>query len=616
MNLEENATMERNTKRKVLVGIFALSCAAMLASCDPAKSLPLNYESPIVNKDGQKADLYDNKMGVIYDAISSNKNDKVLEELLYNIGVDQFGDWKEITRIANIADPATKSAEVKAFVSMENHKRTYSLENDTDLVKEGYTIDTIREMRFQNFYEDMLERINEVFYNEISSKSYNDEEQVYHELRLAIAHYGEMYNIDIDFTKTEAEGGWYVKYLTPDFKKEDVSSFIHLDRYTDYIERKIIPQIYKDKMVEEYLFANNYSTLGRAYGRKVNVLKITHDSKTIDIADKLFKDYVDNHILNVASGEESVDFEIVSEAWKGFKGLDADGYIIDLDSVSALLLEERPELHHYVDLVNDTEIEAGEVIQDDVKALVVEIGLDGFYRGTQLASIIEDYNKACRAEGDKFAKEADKTALNGFTNSGAQSKEKGLSNKLIELALKDYTSDGWYVKNSGMSDLPSELANRLFNINVSNALDNFSQEEMETKDKHDYATKGAKSYVRYINNHYFLTPAKSQSSVADGRNFVIHDADSNSFYLVEVVEAPSTAKLNVKGESGYFTKKANPLFSEEVARDIAKILGTKDSYVTDAQASYIKLYSITYQDSSVYEYFKSKYPELFEDDKK
>ncbi len=190
-NLEDYVTMERNTKRRLLTGIFALSCVALLASCDPAKSLPLNYESPVVNKDGQKADLYDNKMGVIYDAISSNKNDKVLEELLFNIGVDQFGDWKEITRIANIDDPATKASQIKTFVELENHKKTYALESDKDLVKGDYTIDKIRAERFQNFYDDMLERINEVFYNEISSKSYNDEDQVYHELRLAVAHDGE-----------------------------------------------------------------------------------------------------------------------------------------------------------------------------------------------------------------------------------------------------------------------------------------------------------------------------------------------------------------------------------------------------------------------------------------
>lgn len=594
--------MERNTKRRIIAGIFALSCAALLASCDPVESLPLNYQDAIVNKDGQDADLYENQMGVIFDAVNSGKNDRVLEELLYRIGVDQFGSYATLKDLYEKAGTEEGKTAIESFC--QAHKKTFVLENDSKLAeKDGYTVEKVRFERFTNFYEDLNERIQEVFYNEISSKSYNDEDNRYHEKRLAVAHYNEMYKIkDLDFEDLSDESTWYVKYLTPDFKKEDVTQFIHLDRYSDYIERKIIPQIYKDKMVEEYLFENNYSTLGRAYGRKVRTIKISHESKNIGTADKLFKDFADAYILDTTSTD--VNFEYLANAWKGFKGLDANGKIIPMDAESIALLAKRGtgtgDLHEKVTITDA-----------DTIAL---IGISEYYKETQLADILDDYAKAIRAEGNRFAKEEDKTALNSFTNSGAQSKEKGLRNKLVDLALKDYTTEDWYVKNSGISELPSTLSNRLFNINVSNALDDFSADEMETKDKHDYATKGAKSYVRYINEHYYLTPSRSQQASADGRNFVIHDADSNSFIICEVVEAPSTAKLNIESDKGYFAKKANALFTEEVARDLAKKLGTKDSYVTDAQASYLELYALQYHDSAVYDYFKSKYPELFDDE--
>ena len=56
------------------------------------------------------------------------------------------------------------------------------------------------------------------------------------------------------------------------------------------------------------------------------------------------------------------------------------------------------------------------------------------------------------------------------------------------------------------------------------------------------------------------------------------------------------------------------LFTENVAMEIAKVLGTKDSYINNAYASYIEAYAIEYHDTAVYDYFKGKFPELFEED--
>ena len=100
------------------------------------------------------------------------------------------------------------------------------------------------------------------------------------------------------------------------------------------------------------------------------------------------------------------------------------------------------------------------------------------------------------------------------------------------------------------------------------------------------------------------------------RNFVIHDDGTSSFYIVNVEEAPSTSKLNRENtDTGYIAMDpAEPLKSEGFAREISRVLGTRDSYKNDAYASYIELYSVAYHDTSIYDYFKSEYPELFEDD--
>ena len=47
--------------------------------------------------------------------------------------------------------------------------------------------------------------------------------------------------------------------------------------------------------------------------------------------------------------------------------------------------------------------------------------------------------------------------------------------------------------------------------------------------------------------------------------------------------------------------------------EIAHVLGSKDTYVNDAYAHYIELYDINYHSTAVYNYFKEKYPDLFED---
>ena len=66
------------SKRLLLVGVFALSSAFVLASCDAVTAVPVNYENPIILKDGNVYEDDENKLGEIYDALASNKNEKVV----------------------------------------------------------------------------------------------------------------------------------------------------------------------------------------------------------------------------------------------------------------------------------------------------------------------------------------------------------------------------------------------------------------------------------------------------------------------------------------------------------------------------------------------------------
>ncbi|MCQ2793304.1 MAG: hypothetical protein MJ221_02635 [Bacilli bacterium] len=572
--------MTTRTGKKTAAILLALSAGIILAGCDSVEALPANYESPIVvnDSDNTKVDVYDNIMGVIYDGISTGKKDDVLNNFIKIVANDQIGTYKELKAVHESGDK-TKFAEY-----VQKHKGIFVHENKIqidggEITEDEYlaskfsttdhqvTPEMVQAQRVEDFYNAVNKKIHEAFYNEIVSKSYNDDTGMFHEERLAYAHFAEMY--DIDLTKEE----WFSGYLTPSLKKEDVSSFIHLSdgRYDDYIERKLIPTIYKDKLVEEYLLRNNYSTIGRAYGRKVNVIKLTRDEKFKDLPGSLLKAFAENYIE-----ANTPDFEIAANAWRGFHGLNADGTVIPLTAEEETLLESA--------------------------GLVKSTG--GWYEATQYGQMMKKYTLAQENLDKRYASEEAQTAISEFTGSFTHTIEEGLKVKLAELALSDYTTDGWFVKNGGLTDLPEEIRNRLFNISVSREVDSIDPATYEYKQS---------DYVRYVNGHYYLTPAVSESG--DDLNYIMYN--EGSYYIVEVVEAVATSKLDIDGSEGYVANRPEEgyLFTETVAREIAATLGTKDSYINNAYAFFIKKYSVEYHDSAIYDYFKEKFPELFEENK-
>lgn len=577
--------MTRNKRKAGL--LLVLAASFLLTGCDSFEALPIRYNDDIVvNEDDTKIDVYDNIMGVLYDNISSNKKDDVLNNFIEIVAKDQFGTYSEIKSLVAEND----DTKIKAFI--DSHKAVYWNEkkatlDGTEVTEDEFlatkfekTVDEIRKARFLNFYNSLNEKINETFYTQITSKDYNDTTGKFEEKRLAMAHYSEGYSIDVN----NSELTWKEGYVTTSLKKEDVSSLISFDgRYDDYIERNIMKTVYKDKLVEQYLLDNNYSTLGRAYGRKVNIIKLTRDDKNKELPSKLLKAYATNYI----EAGKDIDFETVANAWRGFRGVELkDGQLVAIP-------------------LSDDEIELLKAAGLEEKIITNEDGTTyntGIFEETQYGQLVEKCINAIAAEGKRsdYRTDEENTAWNDLTSNGTRSIETGFNIKLAELALNDYTTDGWYVKNGGLTDLPDAIRNRLFNINVSNELDKVT----------DSYTYNQTDYLRKVGSHYFLTPAASEAG--DNYNYIIYNESSS--YIIEVEEAVSTSKLNIDGKDSYVVnKKGNdPLFSETIAHKLAETLGTKDSYINNAYSSYIEEYSLVYHDSTIYDYFKEKYPELFE----
>lgn len=551
-----------NKKKGLFLTLVAAS-AFVLSSCNEVTALPKFYEDPIIlNDDGTKTDVYQNIMSLIYDALTSSSDNpkKVLDEMMYVIAVDQFGSFAEVEELA--AKDAN-AAEVRTFI--EAHDNVYRDENDAEADKVANEF-----ARLVHFKDTMDYRIKEVFHDAATGGSYSKRSR-FDEEKYAVSLVGDLYDIEGVFEDATV---WYKDVLvTPDVEVEDIVNFVHIDRYQDYIERGVLPRLYREKLVEQFIYDNNYSSLGRTYAREVEYIKIVNNEAYPSAAKSLINAFVDKYILDVNAADE-VDFEVLANAWRG----------IDLSPDAVTLLE--------------TAFTGTSVPVTDADVLAQLAGPSVYYPQTQFGSIAKDYLKIT---DDRFTN--DTGIESDFTNSNAYTKQVGLTIKSDSLKLEDYTNDGWYVKSGGLSELPEAIRSRLFNINVANEVGSIEAEDAT----HSYESG---QYVRNLRGEFYLTPTTSEQGTDVRKdNFVIYDISSSTYYIIKVKEAVSTSKLSRLSDNSYPT-----LEREDIAKEVTHVLSAKDSYINNAYESYIKLYSVIYHDTTIYDYFKEQFPDLFDDE--
>lgn len=551
-----------NKKKGLFLTLVAAS-AFVLSSCNEVTALPKFYEDPIIlNDDGTKTDVYQNIMSLIYDALTSSSDNpkKVLDEMMYVIAVDQFGSFAEVEELA--AKDAN-AAEVRTFI--EAHDNVYRDENDAEADKVANEF-----ARLVHFKDTMDYRIKEVFHDAATGGSYSKRSR-FDEEKYAVSLVGDLYDIEGVFEDATV---WYKDVLvTPDVEVEDIVDFVHIDRYQDYIERGVLPRLYREKLVEQFIYDNNYSSLGRTYAREVEYIKIVNNDAYPSAAKSLINAFVDKYILDVNAADE-VDFEVLANAWRG----------IDLSTDAVTLLE--------------TAFTGTSVPVTDADVLAQLAGPSVYYPQTQFGSIAKDYLKIT---DDRFTN--DTGIESDFTNSNAYTKQVGLTIKSDSLKLEDYTNDGWYVKSGGLSELPEAIRSRLFNINVANEVGSVEAEDAT----HNYESG---QYVRNLRGEFYLTPTTSEQGTDVRKdNFVIYDISSSTYYIIKVKEAVSTSKLSRLSDNSYPT-----LEREDIAKEVTHVLSAKDSYINNAYESYIKLYSVIYHDTTIYDYFKEQFPDLFDDE--
>ena len=598
---------------KFKLGAIALISLFGLTACNgEVIAKPTGYDDQQILLDVK--DIHNNEMSVIFDKIRDGSlGSDVLNKVLYRYAISIFGAYNDAVEGVSEGDITLKEAFNDISVDLANnkydsingtvnefiktHKAYWTVNNDGTRVDDSgaevaddATPSNSERARVYSKWNNVEERIAKKMYSTISGGSYSDR-NLFYESRFLMSLRSSLKNVAAPLgTGANVYEG---VLLDPTYEDVDVfDHFLHRDNYTgeyDYIEREIVPSLYNEMLVEQYILDEQYNALGRSHARKVNIVSITTNEEYPLAARYLVNKFVDRYISGdeakptgtaIAEHEDGDGLDmlkILSNAWKGAHLTTAEeNLIIDSEGFTA-------------------------------KA----IGGETVYLGTEYGDMMEDYAKI---SDDPYM--TDSSIESDFTSSNKYSKEIGKQIKENEIILKDHTENGWYIKTSGLSDLPSTIKDRLFNVGVANALT--EAEDTSAQDRWQYNADDAKwtygkvenesSYVSLINGFYYL---KSSSSDTELRDMVHYDSSSKKYYIVQIEEAASFSKLSKTNDNRYAVTRGDSV-AEEFVNEICEIVAKGETYNTLSTKYWLEEASVKYHDDVVYEYFKSNYPELFE----
>ncbi len=589
-------------KNKKIFTLFALASALLLTSCndDAIYSRPTDAtkDQTLINN----TTVAHNTVEWLYDTLhdSSSSSEEVQKAVFQVLEEGIFGAYSVNTSgevVIENYDGASDSAKLEFIKSHKAYwdKAKQSDSNKYDYVEPTSLTDTIQ-ARVELFKSMVKKQVVTTIFDKANVDS-NKYRNYYYESKFARSLAGELYKINgvtniYDATYDSASSTVFTNKVLIDnsITKEDITTIIgtnnsygrpvlHLGLYSEYINKEVIPTVMQNLLIEQYVYDNQYTTISRTQSRKVKFISISTETKNVSDARRLINTFVEDYINNSKKDEE-IDYDILANAWKGV----------------------------YEDLFND----AGNPINESGKLLVdsgftlgtptkdgteIKKFADGkehpYYKNTKYGDLIEDFAKITLNPLT-----TDSSTESTFTSSGSYSIDTGLQIKTDDIRITDYTTSDWGTKDSGFSSLPSDVKNRLFDYTV--MTDFNSPTNIDTT-----------SYLKEINGHYFLKRSISQTDDATD-SIVIKD--SSTFYIVEVLEAPSQAKLTIGGENAYENTAASGLKQEEISRTIGYTIGSGSTYKTTAFTHYLEDCEIIYHDQSIYDYFKSQYSDLFKND--
>ena len=624
-------------KNILKISALALLGAFTLTSCsDDIVAKPADYDnnSPVITIKDFNGKVYNNNFTDIYDAYRDGSlAQDVLDNLLYQYSISVFGNYNKVTA-AKIGDEANPNpygdVTLKAAVAGLNTDATDGNANTKAFIKEhsaywtknkaGNRVDDNNKevgkdadpskseyARLNNKWKTIEKRIAEKMYAAVSGGSYSDrnvfKEEKYlralaadieNNVRAASANpdlfegilTSKVEDYQVFTVKTECldatKGEDFILHRQNYQSNADLNQEESVEQDATYVEDKIIPEIYRQLLVEQYILDESYDTLGRTSARHIDVLAIAKNSEYAKGAVNLMNTFVNDTIFDSARTTDITldNFKVVSNAWVG-----------------AFMSDKANHQEEY------------NLMKKAVPEYEQTNAVGEYFQGTAYGDMMEELEKI---SANPKLSENEST----YTNSGAYTWETGRDIKTAELQLKDYTSTGWYVKSVGVSTLPDSLKNQLFDINVANALNGdkcveYSYDATTQKwgTNEDAGNTNLINVVGKVKDQYFL---RNTSRIAGNpvESDILFESDG-TYYIVLVQDAIRSKNLN---KANYAEASAAELDKlETYINEIVQLVADNDTYQNLSKKHWIKKMDIKFHDTVVYDYFKSTFPEIFED---
>lgn len=569
------------------IGKFlAVSCllACGLTACDDIEA------RPSVNKDDAKLlaftdDIYDNSYKSLNDTYHGSLAADVLDNVLYTYAINVVGAYdatiagtyaKKVTANGNAIDPKTivtladviaDNSQLGAFV--KEHP-AYDVGDDAAKL----ALVTAR-------YNAMTDAAAKKMFSKIPGATENNK---FDEYKLLVNLYDAEGNNKVrnpykmsDADKATLTSNYIVK---PDVKGENVfkDGILHADFYGSYIDDVIMPDIYRDALVQQYIFDNQEKTLGSSSARKVNYVSIKYDDLDESLyAGTLVKTFVKDYLLTDKNTDTFTSFNTLSSIWNG-------EFIKDNDPNGA---ENKMLADMGLDL-NTLGVMDNKTINGDVY---------NYIKGSTYGDLVEDYAKL-------DPNPAKSNASRDYTGGNKYVADIGFELEKEKISLEDHVTDGWFIKSSSeVASLPDAVKSRLFNLSVATGK-NGGTAAVITNNGTDITVADGNKYIAKHGNNYFLRNSTLKSNQDPYETIIFHDTSAHTYYIINVEEAVSANYMNDDATKTNYALRI----------DVASLLSSNDTNITLSKKHWLEKCDISFHDQSVYDYFSSNFPELFEDD--
>ena len=615
--LEAHVTMATKLNKKILL-VALLGVMGLTACDDDISSYPKNGD---ILPPSQNQTIYHNELSDIYESIREGSlASDVLDKLLYEYANTIFGRYtaKAPSYSTNESNEQTLKAVVEggdlaaqqAFVKA--HKAYWPSATIPENPTDAQVATAVAKLKA--IYDSVEGRIAKAFYSKVSGGAYS-EHNLFSEKKLLASLYFDGKKVakydEVDPSELSEN-----IIVSPEIEEEEVfeKGILHIQHYysdtNTYAIDENIENIYRELLTEQYITDQSYTTLGRSYARKVNVLALSVDSSSKADVPALVNYLVDN-IIAAPNGLLAYS----PSAGEPNRNLEQTGK--NLYATVSKIMKGLPE---YFDNTKDQYDEKAKAIVDDLytnyklfgdTAALLANPDENFLTSTAYGSMMKDYLKI---KEDLVT--TDTSIESSFTGSGAYTIATGKSYKEREIELKNYVTKGWHLKNGGLSSLPETIRSRLFNLSVASALDSDNLVDRTSTDWNYDDELVKNKYVAKVNGAFFLK-AETVEDKTSNKDLYFYDSSSSTYYFVQIVEAVNPAKLSIDGSGRYAAiykdgETNNDILQETIAREVCEEVAKLSSYSGLAKDHWLKQMSLEYHDTKIYDYFKENYPDLFD----